>query len=111
MAELLRSFRVMLRMEIKPGMSGEFEETWTRIGSMITKNPANLGQWLMLSAEEEGVYYIISDWVDERRFREFELSDEHFEHRVQLHPYRSEGSMTSMHVIRHLVGSATETQW
>ncbi|WP_433254672.1 antibiotic biosynthesis monooxygenase family protein [Streptosporangium sp. CA-135522] len=100
------AFRVMLRMQINPGMERDFEQTWLGIGNVITEHPANLGQWLMRSAEEEGIYYIISDWLDEPRFREFETSAAHLEHRTKLHPYRSGGSMTTMHVVTHLTGAA-----
>lgn len=100
-------FRVMLRMEIKPGMGDQFERTWTEVGNVITDHPANLGQWLLKNAEEENVYHIMSDWVDEPRFRDFETSDAHVDHRKKLHPYRSGGSMTTAHVVVHLDGAAT----
>lgn len=100
-------FRVMLRMQIKPGMEADFERVWLEIGDSVTSHPANLGQWLSRSAEEPGVYYIVSDWADEPRFREFEHSDGHLTHRQKLHPFRSGGSMTTMHVIAHLPGAAT----
>jgi heme-degrading monooxygenase HmoA len=100
-------FRVMLRMQIKPGMEADFERTWLSVGSSVTSHPANLGQWLSRSLDEEGVYYIVSDWVDELQFREFEVSPGHLEHRQQLHPYRSGGSMTTMRIVAHLeAGSA-----
>jgi len=98
-------FRVMLRMQIKPGMEADFERVWLEVGDSVTGHPANLGQWLSRELESEGVYYIISDWVDEPRFREFETSDRHLEHRKKLHPYRSGGSMTTMHVVAHLAGA------
>ncbi|MBP2327257.1 heme-degrading monooxygenase HmoA [Kibdelosporangium banguiense] len=100
-------FRVMLRMRIKPGMEREFERAWLQIGDSVTSHPANIGQWLSRSAEEDGVYYIVSDWVDEPRFREFETSDRHLNHRKKLHPYRSDGSMVTMHVVAHLPGVAS----
>lgn len=100
-----QAFRVLLRMQIKPGMEQGFERTWLDVGSVITDHPANLGQWLMKSAEEEGIYYIVSDWADETRFREFERSDEHIDHRQRLHPFRSGGSMTTMRVVYHLTGA------
>ncbi|MEU6721762.1 antibiotic biosynthesis monooxygenase family protein [Nonomuraea sp. NPDC046802] len=93
------TFRVMLRMQIKPGVEREFEQTWLRVGKAITEHPANQGQWLSKSTEEEGIYYIVSDWDDEPRFREFETSEQHLNHRVQLHPYRSGGSMVTMDVV------------
>ncbi|TYB39223.1 antibiotic biosynthesis monooxygenase [Micromonospora sp. AP08] len=99
------TFRVMLRMEIRPGMAGDFERVWREVGDSVTSHPANLGQWLSRGAEEEDIYYIVSDWVDERQFREFETSDRHLRHREKLHPYRSGGSMTTMHVVAHLDGA------
>ncbi|GGQ81015.1 antibiotic biosynthesis monooxygenase family protein [Couchioplanes azureus] len=101
------TFRVMLKMHIKPGMAEEFEKTWVAVGDSVTSHPANLGQWLSRSTDEDGVYYIVSDWVDEARFREFETSDRHLEHRQKLHPYRSGGSMSTMEVVAFVAPSAT----
>jgi heme-degrading monooxygenase HmoA len=106
-------FRVLLRMQIKPGMEADFERVWLEIGDSVTSHPANLGQWLA-RGDEDGVYYIVSDWVDEPKFREFETSDRHLEHRQKLHPYRSGGSMATMRIVAHLEGSAagrTHREW
>ena len=103
-------YRVMLRMTIKPDLAAEFEKVWTEVGDSVTSHPANLGQWLSRAEEQsdEGeIYYIVSDWVDEPRFREFETSARHLEHRQKLHPYRSGGSMTTMNVVAHLPSSGT----
>lgn len=100
-------FRVMLRMQIKPGMENDFEKVWLEVGDSVTTHPANLGQWLSRSTEEDGVYYIVSDWMNEPLFREFETSDRHLEHRQKLHPYRSGGSMTTMQVVAALSGAAS----
>ncbi len=97
-------FRVTLRMEVHPGKGSEFEQAWYDGAEVITSQPANLGQWLSRSADEADVYYIVSDWVDEPGFREYELSAEHLVHRQKLHPYRRAGSMTTMHVLHDLVG-------
>jgi heme oxygenase (mycobilin-producing) len=97
-----RAFRVLLRFQIHPGMEGDFERTWLGIADIVTDHPANLEQWLMKSMEEPGIYWIISDWVDEAGFRQFEHSDAHVGHRTRLHPFRSSGSMTTMQVIHHL---------
>lgn len=105
-----QAFRVMLRMDIHPGMEKEFEETWYRVGKAIVDHPANLGHWLSRDAEDPSVYYVVSDWVDEPRFREFERSDDHLEHRAKLHPYRSGGSMTTMHVVYGMTGAASATR-
>lgn len=104
----LTAFRVMLRMTIKAGAGAEFERVWREIGDAVTSHPANRGQWLCRAADDggEGVYYIVSDWVDEPGFREFETSDRHLEHRQRLHPYRSGGTMTTMRVVAHLPGAS-----
>jgi heme oxygenase (mycobilin-producing) len=99
-------FRVMLRLNIIPGKEREFEQTWLEIGKVVTDQDANIGQWLLRSNDEDGVYYIMSDWVDEPRFRAFERSDEHVEHRQKLHPYRTGGSMATMRVVFDLRGGA-----
>lgn len=99
-------FRVLLKMHIRPGMEDEFERVWLEVGDAITGHPANRGQWLLRSAEENGVFYIISDWEDEAQFREFEHSAAHVDHRTKLHPYRSGGSMTTMHVVHALTPTA-----
>lgn len=91
-----RVFRVALRMQTHPGREREFEQAWFDGAGVITEAPANLGQWLFRSAEEPGIYHIISDWVDEKSFREYERSAQHLAHRTRLHPYRASGSMTTM---------------
>lgn len=93
------SFRVMLRMRIKPGMGPDFEKTWHSVGDTVSGHPANRGQWLLRSGDEENIYYIMSDWVTEAEFRTFERSPQHLEHRQKLHPYREQGSMATMHVV------------
>lgn len=98
-------FRVLLRVNVRPGMGADFERTWLSIGGAVTAHPANRGQWLLRGADDDGpheVYYIVSDWTDEAGFRAFEHSDEHVVHRERLHPYRSGGSMTTMRVLHHL---------
>jgi heme-degrading monooxygenase HmoA len=92
-------FRVLLRMRIRPGMEKEFEKTWYEVGSAIIEHTANRGQWLSSSAEEPGIYYIMSDWSDEPSFREFERSERHLLHRKALHPYRIDGSMSTMNIV------------
>jgi heme-degrading monooxygenase HmoA len=99
------AFRVMLRLQIVPELRREFEQTWYSVGDAITGNSANRGQWLLRSSEEPDVYYIMSDWVDEPRFREFEHSPAHVEHRKKLHPFRTGGSMTTMEIVYALPAS------
>jgi len=99
-------FRVMLRLSVIAGKEEEFEKTWLSIGSVITDHPANLGQWLLRSNDEPRTYYIMSDWVSEPKFREFERSEGHLEHRVKLHPFRDGGSMATMSVVYFLPSQA-----
>ena len=95
-------FRILLRTQIEPTKTDEFEKVWTEVAVVIGRQPANLGQWLMRSASEPCVYYILTDWADEAQFRAFERSEEHVGHRARLKPYRSGDSMTTMHVVRAL---------
>jgi heme-degrading monooxygenase HmoA len=99
-------FRVLLRMELHEGGEAEFEKAWLAGADVISGQPANLGQWLALSAEEPAVYYIISDWTDEAAFRDYELSEEHREHRQRLHPYRKSGTMAVMNIAHSRAGAA-----
>lgn len=99
-------FRVIITMKIHPGGEREFEETWLKIGDLVNGHPANLGQWLVRSEKDASTYYIVSDWVDEERFREFEQSDVHREHRRMLNPLRASGSMATGTVLASLPGAA-----
>lgn len=98
-------FRVVLRMNTLPGHAKEFEREWVAGAGLIAEEPANLGQWLSKSTDEEDVYYIVSDWTDEPRFREYERSARHLTHRSRLHPFRASGSMTTMNVIHEMIGT------
>ncbi|MET8005467.1 antibiotic biosynthesis monooxygenase family protein [Nonomuraea glycinis] len=102
MSEPNEGFRVLLRMRIRAGLENDFEATWLRVGDAVTADPANRGQWLMADQDEPGIYYIVSDWVNEAGFRRFEQSAEHVEHRERLHPYRSDGSMVTSRIVYHL---------
>ncbi|MGP3988008.1 NAD(P)-binding domain-containing protein [Streptomyces sp. 3N207] len=86
-------FRVMLRMEIHPNKRQEFENTWRQVAAGIAREPANRGQTLVRSVEDENVYYVLTDWADEPSFRTFELSDAHVENRRRLQPFRRGGEM------------------
>ncbi|WP_277744850.1 antibiotic biosynthesis monooxygenase [Streptomyces sp. LX-29] len=99
---------MLLRAEIVAGLEVDFEQVWSGIGAAVTEHPDNLGQWLMRSRDEPGVYFIISDWTNEERFRAFERSAAHIEHRRKLHPFRTGGSMTVMDVAAALPKPVTE---
>ncbi|MFI6847832.1 antibiotic biosynthesis monooxygenase [Kitasatospora sp. NBC_00085] len=100
------TFRVMLRMEIWPEAETAFVEEWHRGTEAVTGHPANLGQWLSKDSHQDRVYWIVSDWLDEPRFREFEESQAHLEHRARLYPYRSGASFHTMEVVSHIRGRA-----
>src|SRR5207248_9914012 len=86
----------------------EFERAWLDADEDRAAEPASLHRTLR-SSTESGVYFIVSDWVDEDGFRAFEDSAVHLAHRAKLHPYRSSGSFTTMHVVHALeaVGART----
>ncbi|MEV6401089.1 NAD(P)-binding domain-containing protein [Streptomyces sp. NPDC051907] len=93
-------FRVILRMEIQPGTQDEFERTWWEVGSAIARQPANRGQTLTRATEgDTPVYYVITDWADEKSFRAFEVSEAHVEHRRRLGQYRTRGEMTTTQTV------------
>ena len=104
------AFRVLLRMRIKEGMAAEFERAWQEVAELIAANPGNLDQWLARDTETADTYCVISDWVDERGFREFEHSEDHVRHREKLAPYRLGASMETMRVVTALPGSARNGQ-
>jgi heme-degrading monooxygenase HmoA len=99
--------RIVLRMEIVAGEEERFERAWREGARTIAREPANLGQWLSRSADEPGVYYIVSDWVDRSSFVEYERSERHRLHRARLHPYRRAGSMTTMDMVAEVPGAAS----
>ncbi|MER6108913.1 antibiotic biosynthesis monooxygenase family protein [Streptomyces hirsutus] len=94
--------RVILRMEVFPELAGDFERTWGEVGEAISREPHNLGQTLVRDTEEQGVYWVLTDWTDEPRFRAFETSPAHVEHRQRLRPYRRGGSMNVTELVRHI---------
>ena len=97
-------YRVLLRMHVMPGQEKRFELAWREGARTIAREPANVAQSLSRSDAEPGVYYIVSDWLDERGFRAYEGSERHRAHRARLHPYRSSGSMTTMTVVDATAG-------
>lgn len=102
-------YRVLLRMEVRPGHEEQFERAWSEGAAEIAAEPANVGQTLARAqGDGESVYYIVSDWTDEPSFREYEVSERHRKHRARLHPYRSAGSMTTMTVVNRLPGLAMD---
>lgn len=90
------TFRVILRVDVKPGMEADFERVWLSGSPDVTADPANRGHDLHDGGQ--GTYVIISDWVSEAAFRAWESSQSHLDHRAKLHPYRSGGSMTTLNV-------------
>lgn len=102
--------RVILRMEVHPEMAADFEKVWLSVGQSIAREPANRGQTLVRSTEEEGVYYVLTDWADERAFRAFEVSDRHTLHRQRLKPFRRGGDMAVTEVVHRLEPSSSAPQ-
>ncbi|MGW4206208.1 antibiotic biosynthesis monooxygenase family protein [Streptomyces sp. NPDC004726] len=99
MAGQVGSFRVLLTVRVKPGLESDFEKAWAQGSAEVTAQPANLGHTLARSAQEDSVYYVVSDWTDRHSFLAFESSAEHVAHREKLHPYRNGGSLAMMHLV------------
>ncbi|HEY9373878.1 antibiotic biosynthesis monooxygenase family protein [Streptomyces sp.] len=101
MAARTGSFRVLLTVQVKPGLEADFEQVWTEGSKEVTAQAANLGHTLARSAKdgEESVYYVVSDWTDQQSFLAFESSPEHIKHREKLHPYRTGGSLAMMRMV------------
>lgn len=93
------AFRVLLTVRVKEGMAADFEKVWAEGSEEVTAQPANLGHTLARSAQEDDVYYVVSDWTDRDAFLAFESSAGHVRHREKLHPYREGGSLAMMHVL------------
>ncbi|WP_308286597.1 antibiotic biosynthesis monooxygenase family protein [Streptomyces griseorubiginosus] len=110
MTDIPEPLRVILRMEVHPEMTADFERTWLSIGWSIAQEPANRGQTLVRSTEEEAVYYVITDWADEPAFRAFEVSHRHTLHRQRLKPYRRSGDMAVTEVVHRLEPASSSAQ-
>lgn len=95
-------FRVLLRMQAVADREGDFESAWLEVGARVADQPGNLGQWLMRSHDEPGVFYVMSDWVDEAHFRDFEHGDVNAGNRRRLQAVRASVSMTTMRVVRFM---------
>ncbi|MEU4563489.1 antibiotic biosynthesis monooxygenase family protein [Actinoplanes sp. NPDC023936] len=90
-------FRVLLTMRIDPDRDAEFEQAWTEIARVISREPANLAQELY--REPGPVYHVVTDWTDEESFRRFETSEAHRGNRARLDPYRRAVRMTTMRLV------------
>ncbi|WP_042388970.1 antibiotic biosynthesis monooxygenase family protein [Streptacidiphilus melanogenes] len=106
-AQSAETFRVLLSMKIKEGQAAAFEQEWLSGTDAVTGHPANLGQWLGRSSTDPDTYFIVSDWVDEAGFKDFEDSGAHVEHRERLHAYRAGATFATMRVVHHIEGAAT----
>jgi len=98
----LAPFRVFLRLGTRPGAGPAFEQAWQFGANLIAGQGGNLGQWLARGTDDPGTYYVVSDWADEESFRCYERSTVHAEHLARLRPYRTEGEMRTMSVVRSM---------
>ncbi|WP_019869956.1 antibiotic biosynthesis monooxygenase family protein [Salinispora oceanensis] len=92
-------FRVLLTVQVVSGREVEFEHEWLAGRDVIAGHPSNRGHWLSRAKNDSSTYYVMSDWIDEASFREFERSKAHLSHRQKLHPFRVSGSMVTMSVL------------
>lgn len=92
-------FRVVLEVDVHPGAGPDFERTWREVADAIGVQPANLGQWLLRRTDAADRYVVVTDWTDERAFREFETSGPHVRNRRLLAPFRRGGSMATTRIV------------
>lgn len=97
-----QAFRVLLRMQAVAGRESDFESTWLEVGALVACQPGNLGQWLMRSQDDPSAFYVMSDWVDEAHFRDFEHGEVNAGNRRMLQAVRTSVSMTTMRVVRFI---------
>lgn len=100
------TFRVALRMRVRPGSAEAFERDWATGASVVALHPDNHGQTLARSATETDVYHVTSDWSSEEAFRAYETSDAHADHLRRLRAHREEGSMATMWLVAAPAGAA-----
>ena len=67
--------RVTLRLRVKSGREGEFEEAWRGVARFVEATDGSLGQALLRDRDDPQTYVITSDWSSEATFREFERSE------------------------------------
>jgi heme-degrading monooxygenase HmoA len=103
----MATFRVLLRMRIRPGAAAAFERDWRDGAARVSAQRASVAQWLARSADEAEVYYVVSDWTDEASFRDYERSDVHQQHLRRLRPHRVDGSMSTMAVLAAVPGRSS----
>jgi heme oxygenase (mycobilin-producing) len=95
-------FRVMLRMRIRPGAGAQFEEIIGDIACAVAARAGNLGQQVYREASDPLVYYVFSDWVDDKAFWVHESSAEHRSRIARMGPVRVESSMSTMQLVNDL---------
>ncbi|MFB7719008.1 TcmI family type II polyketide cyclase [Nocardia sp. NPDC056100] len=69
-------FRKILRFDVARDQRAGFERAWDAMGAAARAHPANLDQCLAYDAEI-GCYLLITDWVDEEGYLDFQRSDAH----------------------------------
>jgi heme-degrading monooxygenase HmoA len=102
-------FRAVLQMQIHPGLEVEFERVWLELDRHLAGDPGSLQRSLLRSATEDGVYFLVSDWVNEAAFRAFENGPVHLALGTRLHPYRAAASSSAMYLVHQVTGRVAST--
>ncbi|MEV6846602.1 antibiotic biosynthesis monooxygenase family protein [Actinoplanes sp. NPDC051411] len=101
----MATFRVLLRMSVRPGAGPAFEREWRAGATRISEHPASRGQWLARATGPEETYYVVSDWADESAFRDYERSEAHQRYLERLGPHRVAASMSTMALVTAVPGA------
>jgi quinol monooxygenase YgiN len=71
------TYRILLEVRVDAARGAELERTWRRMAAVAARRPENIAQSLARDRAEPGVYFVISDWVDEASYDRFARAPEH----------------------------------
>ncbi|WP_226367038.1 antibiotic biosynthesis monooxygenase [Pseudonocardia sp. ICBG162] len=96
-------FRAVIELEMTGTDAVRFVAEWPRMAEEVAEAPGCLEQWLF-GPDRDGVV-IMSDWVDEDAFHDFEAGPVHAAHRTRIASVRTGGRFrglrtTAAHQVR-----------
>lgn len=93
------TLRVLLHIDIKDGLSDQFEQLWQRHSAFVATLPDNHGQSLLRRRDDPSRFVVTSDWTDEPAFRTFERSPQQQQYLQRLWPIRAGGQMILLDLV------------
>lgn len=68
-------FRVLAKMEVLPGKSGEFRKNILKLAPQTIEYPGCLSYEVLQSNENENIFWMCETWEDEQHFQEHFSAD------------------------------------